>query len=110
MAIGLAHAVLIWGGDILHSYAIAACVLLIVLRRRWWLLFYGIGFGLFQQASVGMSLLLALVVWLVLAVLCRAWLKRHPQGPMEAMWRRLSYGRTPPAPAEARATADPAAT
>ncbi len=36
MAIGLAHAVLIWGGDILHSYAIAACVLLVVLRGRWW--------------------------------------------------------------------------
>lgn len=36
LAIGLAHALLVWGGDILHSYAIAACFLMLILRGRWW--------------------------------------------------------------------------
>ncbi len=58
-------------------------------------LFYGIGFGMFQKTSVGVSLLVALAVWLALALLCRIWLKRYPFGPMEALWRRLSYGRAP---------------
>lgn len=35
-ALGMGHAVLIWSGDILHSYAISACVLLVMLRGRWW--------------------------------------------------------------------------
>lgn len=56
------------------------------------LLFYGIGFGLFQRTGVGVSLLIALAVYLSLAWLCSVWLRRRPQGPMEALWRRLSYG------------------
>lgn len=56
------------------------------------LLFYGIGFGWFQKTSVATSLLIATAVYLSLAWLCSTWLKRHPQGPMETLWRRLSYG------------------
>lgn len=55
--------------------------------------FYGIGAGLFGRISVGMSLLFALAIYLSLSLLCRLWLKHYPQGPMEALWRRLSYGR-----------------
>lgn len=48
-AMGAAHAVLIWAGDILHSYAIAACVLLLMLRGRWWwLLLFSAVFLLIQ--------------------------------------------------------------
>ncbi|HJR74023.1 MAG TPA: DUF418 domain-containing protein [Luteimonas sp.] len=67
-------------------------------------LFYGIGFGLFGKTSLAISLLMALAVYLFLALLCRAWLQRYPQGPMEALWRRLSYGtRRAPAGGVARA-------
>lgn len=59
------------------------------------MLFYGIGFGLFQRVSYGVGLLMVLAVFLGLALLCRAWLKVSPQGPMEMLWRRLSYGRRP---------------
>ena len=55
--------------------------------------FYGIGAGLFQKTSIGLALLIALIVWLCLSLACRTWLSRHAQGPMEALWRRLSYGR-----------------
>ncbi len=58
-------------------------------------LFYGIGFGLFQRVSYGVGLLMVLAVFLSLALLCHAWLKVSPQGPMEMLWRRLSYGRRP---------------
>lgn len=81
LAIGLAHAILVWSGDILHSYAIAACMLLLILH----------GFGLFGHASYGVSLLIAIAVFVLLAWLGRLWLQRFPQGPMEALWRRLSY-------------------
>lgn len=60
-------------------------------------LFYGIGFGLFQQVSYGVGLLMVLAVYLTLALVCRAWLKFHAQGPMEMLWRRLAYGRQRPA-------------
>lgn len=68
-------------------------------------LFYGIGFGLFQRTGMGVSLLIALAVYSALALSCRAWLKSHPQGPMEALWRRLSYkpARRAPAAEAARA-------
>jgi len=56
------------------------------------LLFYGMGLGLFGRTSLGAGSLIAIAVYMLLAVLCRVWLKRQPQGPMEALWRRLSYG------------------
>jgi uncharacterized protein len=55
-------------------------------------LFYGFGFGLFDRVSYGVSLLIAIAVFVLLAWLGRLWLQRFPQGPMEALWRRLSYG------------------
>lgn len=55
-------------------------------------LFYGFGWGLFDRVSYGVSLLIAIAVFILLAWLGRLWLQRFPQGPMEAIWRRLSYG------------------
>lgn len=55
------------------------------------ILFYGIGFGLFGSVSYGIALLFAAAVFVLLAWCGRWWLRRHPQGPMEALWRRLSY-------------------
>jgi uncharacterized protein len=65
-------------------------------------LFYGIGFGLFGQLSYGVALAIALAVYAVLAWLSRLWLRSHAQGPMEALWRRLSYSSA--APSEQRAS------
>jgi uncharacterized protein len=57
------------------------------------LLFYGVGLGLFGRVSYGVALLIAVAMFLFLAWLGRLWLSRYRQGPMEALWRRLSYGR-----------------
>lgn len=59
-------------------------------------LFYGIGFGLFGRTSYGAGMLIALSVFLVLAMFCRSWLSFFPQGPMETLWRRLTYSREQP--------------
>lgn len=56
-------------------------------------LFYGMGFGLFGRTSYGTGMLIALAVFLTLAMSCRGWLSFFPQGPMEALWRRLTYRR-----------------
>lgn len=69
------------------------------------ILFYGIGFGLFGKVSYGIALLFAVAVFVLLAWCGRWWLRRHPQGPMEALWRRLSYRK----PAAALKDAGPAA-
>ncbi|MET0716981.1 MAG: DUF418 domain-containing protein [Pseudoxanthomonas sp.] len=54
-------------------------------------LFYGIGLGWFGHTSYAANMLIALSIFLVLATLCRSWLSFFPQGPMEALWRRLTY-------------------
>lgn len=55
-------------------------------------LFYGFGLGLFGSVSYTLVLPIAVAVFLVLALLGRAWLRVWPQGPLEALWRCLSYG------------------
>lgn len=55
-------------------------------------LFYGFGLGLLGQLSYTGTLPIAALVFLGLAIGARAWLQRYPQGPMELLWRRLSYG------------------
>ena len=56
------------------------------------LVFYGIGLGWFRQVGYGVGMLIALAVFLALALACRTWLKACRQGPMEMLWRRLAYG------------------
>jgi uncharacterized protein len=55
-------------------------------------LFYGLGLGFFGHLSLGVNVLVALTLFLGLSLLSHAWLRRHARGPMEALWRRLSYG------------------
>lgn len=54
-------------------------------------LFYGFGFGFFGRISYGVALLVAVAVFVSLAMLADLWLRAHAQGPMESLWRRLSY-------------------
>lgn len=58
-------------------------------------LFYGYGAGLFGRLGYGPAIVIALAVWLSLALAGRAWLRHHAQGPVEALWRALTHGRRP---------------
>lgn len=59
------------------------------------LLFYGTinPFALFGRVGFTGQLLVVAAVWAVQLVLSATWLKYFRSGPMESLWRRLSYGR-----------------
>jgi uncharacterized protein len=62
-------------------------------------LFQGWGFGLWLQVGPALSLVLALAMfWLVQVPWSLWWLKTHERGPLEALWARVTYGSTRPAP------------
>jgi len=57
------------------------------------LLFYGIGGGLFMRVSFATSVGIAVAIFAAQVVLSRLYFKSFSQGPVEALWRRLTYGR-----------------
>ena len=62
-------------------------------------LFQGWGVGLWLQVGPALSLVLALAMfWLVQVPWSLWWLKTHERGPLEALWARVTYGSTRPAP------------
>jgi uncharacterized protein len=57
------------------------------------LLLSGWGFGLGASLGRAELALLALAIVAMQFIASRAWVKRFGQGPMEALWRRATYGR-----------------
>ena len=57
------------------------------------ILFYGIGFGLIGTLQPWQFYLVALAIIAAQTAVSQLYLDRHAQGPMEALWRRLTYGR-----------------
>ncbi len=60
------------------------------------LLFYGYGFGWFEQMGRAWQLLFAVALFAVQVALSRAWLHHFRFGPMEWLWRAITYLRLPP--------------
>lgn len=56
------------------------------------ILFYGIGFGLVATLTPIRFYGVALAIFAFQILFSHWWLARHEQGPMEALWRRLTYG------------------
>lgn len=54
-------------------------------------LFYGWGLGLFQYSGHTMSLLLGVCCVLLQYLFCRWWLRSHSRGPLEMLWKRLTW-------------------
>ena len=59
-------------------------------------IFYGIGFGLFGQIDRSIQLLITFVIWIMQYVWSKAWLDRFQFGPLEWLWRSLTYGKIQP--------------
>lgn len=59
------------------------------------LIFYGIGFGWIGRLSPLQFYGIAIAIFAVQMAVSAWWLRRHSQGPMEALWRRLTYGARP---------------
>lgn len=63
------------------------------------LLFYGWGFGLWNDVGAAAELLLAPLLFIAIQLpLSVWWLRRFEQGPFEWLWRRATYGRHGPVP------------
>jgi uncharacterized protein len=56
-------------------------------------LFYGVGFGLFATLTPIGICAIALAIFALQILWSHLWLRRFDQGPMEAVWRRLTYRR-----------------
>lgn len=59
------------------------------------LLFYQFGLGLFDKSSPAMNVLLGIVVFIIQLKLSRWWLEHFKQGPVEWLWKRLTYFKLP---------------
>jgi uncharacterized protein len=59
-------------------------------------IFYGIGFGLGMRLGATWFPLLALLILIVQTLFSQWWLARYRFGPMEWVWRSLTYGRRQP--------------
>jgi uncharacterized protein len=60
------------------------------------LLFYGYGLGWFEQMGRAWQLLFAVALFATQVALSRAWLRHFRFGPMEWLWRAITYWRLPP--------------
>jgi uncharacterized protein len=59
-------------------------------------LFYGNGFGLFGAVSRVQQILIVAAIWLVQLAIAPLWLRRFAFGPLEWLWRSLTYWRAMP--------------
>jgi uncharacterized protein len=58
--------------------------------------FYGHGLGLFARVDLTQQMLFTVVVWAVLLTVAPWWLARFRFGPLEWLWRTLTYGHAEP--------------
>ena len=58
-------------------------------------LFYGHGLGLFGHVDRKFQALMVLGIWLVILIISPLWLRSFRYGPLEWLWRRLTYGKWP---------------
>ncbi len=59
-------------------------------------IFYGHGLGLFGRVTRFEALGVVAAIWVVQAALSMLWLRRYRFGPMEWLWRALTYSERPP--------------
>ncbi|MEG3050589.1 MAG: DUF418 domain-containing protein, partial [Thermomonas sp.] len=60
------------------------------------LVFYGYGLGYFERLPRAWQPLFVVALFALQVVFSRWWLARHRFGPMEWLWRWMTYGSRPP--------------
>lgn len=66
------------------------------------LVFYGFGLGLFGQVERFGQLLVVLGIWAVQLIISPIWLRYFKFGPVEWLWRSLTYGKAQPMAVKAK--------
>lgn len=59
-------------------------------------LFYGVGFGLGQEFGISFILLIAIAIYCFQVVYSNMWFRYFQYGPLEWVWRQLTYGKKLP--------------
>lgn len=59
-------------------------------------IFYGHGLGLFGKVERTDQILIVLAIWIILLVVSPLWLKKYQYGPLEWLWRVLTYRQKQP--------------
>jgi uncharacterized protein len=59
-------------------------------------IFHGVGFGLFGEVDRTSQVLITLGIWVLQFLWSKPWLARFRFGPMEWMWRSLTYSKKQP--------------
>ncbi len=59
-------------------------------------IFYGNGLGLYGQVEHQFQILIVIAIWIIILILSPLWLKKFQYGPLEWLWRVLSYWRLQP--------------
>jgi len=57
------------------------------------LIFYGVGFAYFAQFPLYLVFIIAIVILQFQIIFSKYWLKKHQFGPLESIWRKLTYGK-----------------
>ncbi|MBQ6959278.1 MAG: DUF418 domain-containing protein [Bacteroidales bacterium] len=55
------------------------------------LVFYGWGFGLYQVLGTTWSFLVGIGIVVLQILILRLWARKHPRGPLETLWRNLTW-------------------
>jgi uncharacterized protein len=60
------------------------------------IIFYGYGFGLFGRVNMAYQMVIVLAIWVLQMILSPIWLKYFYFGPLEWIWRTLTYWKRQP--------------
>lgn len=58
------------------------------------LIFYSYGFGLYGQISMSTATWLAVAIYVIQVIIAGIWLSKFRYGPVEKLWRFMTYGKT----------------
>lgn len=70
-------------------------------------IFYGFGVGLFGKLKPAPAMMIVVAIYAVQIAASRLWLRRFRFGPVEWLWRSLSYGRLQPIRNTSKGLGDP---
>lgn len=59
-------------------------------------IFYSIGLGLFGQVNRKWQVIIVLAIWFIQIIWSKTWLRKFHFGPLEWLWRSLTYGKKQP--------------
>jgi uncharacterized protein len=84
-----------WQKILHHLAPVGKMALTVYLSQTFFglVLFYHIGFGLFEKTSPLINMLLTVPVFAIQVLLCRLWLKYFNYGLVEWLWRSLTFGK-----------------